>query len=72
MAVLAIPDFWDEGSGGNARASRTRMGRDASFAPRLLARAARLERSATPEEVSFRPAPDSNTESGFCFLAARI
>jgi len=33
MATLAIPEFRDEGSGGNARASRTRIGKMLQFAP---------------------------------------
>ena len=33
MATLAIPELRDEGSGGNAGASRRRIGRHAGFAP---------------------------------------
>jgi hypothetical protein len=67
MATLAIPKFRDEGSGGNAGASRTRSGKIPEFAPDAL-QAPELERSATPE-ISFRRAPDSNFESGFCFFS---
>jgi len=34
MATLAIPEFRDEGSGGNARASRTRIRRNAGVRAR--------------------------------------
>jgi len=33
MATLAIPELRDEGSGGNVRASRRRIGQHAGFAP---------------------------------------
>ena len=70
MATLAIPEFRDEGSGGNAGASRTRIRRKCWSSPQTFARAAGLERSASPESITFRRAPDSNLESGLCFLVA--
>jgi hypothetical protein len=57
MAVLAIPKRWDEGSSGNARASRTRPSeKDGIRASRL--QTGWLERSATRKFViRVRPIP---------------
>jgi hypothetical protein len=63
MAASAIPETWDEGSGGNAGASRTRF----VIAPAV--QPAGLERSAKPENVLVvRPIP---IESGVLFFGQK-
>ncbi len=46
---LGDPEIWDEGSGGNAGASRTRSGIYAGTRASHSQQLARLERSAAPE-----------------------
>jgi hypothetical protein len=66
MATLAIPELRDEGSGGNARASRTRTGIDdgirASRTQGRLGWKGALHR----KSMYFRRAPDSNQGCRVC------
>jgi len=68
MATLAIPELRDEGSGGNARASRRRIGRHAGFAP-FAGNSNRLGKERITENLHIfgvRPIPTSNR--AFVFL----
>jgi hypothetical protein len=68
MATSAIPEFRDEGSGGNAGASRARFRRNAGFAPDVREGGWVGKERQSGKYITFRRAPDSNLESGFCFL----
>ena len=70
MAVLAIPKRWDEGSSGNARASRTRPSeKDGIRASRL--QTGWLERSATRKFV-IRVRPIPMPDRAFVFWASLL
>ncbi len=72
MATLAIPELRDEGSGGNVRASRRRIGQHTGFAP-FAGNSKRLgkERIAGNMHIfGVRPIP-LIMRIGLCFFTAR-